>query len=617
MKLARVKIRNFRCYTDEVSFELGDLTSLIGKNDAGKSSILEALSIFFEEQKPDSDDAAKHGDRADMTITCEFADLPSSLILDATSRTTLAREQLLNSDCRLEIVRVFNGSLKTPTAKTFIRAMHPSAEGVNDLLKLKITELRTRLTTLGVPTQGVNQSVSAEIREAIRAHVEDLELTEQLIEVEQVGAKEIYTRIKEALPAFFLFKSDRSSTDQDGEAQDPMKAAVKIALEQERETLDKIALSVTAEVRELIKQTVARVADMAPEVARELLPTISEPKWDSVFKIALTGDTEIPLNKRGSGVRRLVLLGFLQAQAESRRLQTPDRGIIYAIEEPETSQHPDMQRALLDAMREIAEQDGYQVLVTTHTPMLGRLLPASSLHYIESAGEARTIHPPGEETLKKVAKALGVLPDHGVKVFVGVEGKHDENFLRAISATLSETEADIPNLAKLEDEGTVVFIPVGGSSAGLWVSKLEGLGIPEFHLFDRDFAPPQAPHYDAVAQAINSRSDAEAVHTGKAELENYLHPAAIQLERTDVQLGAVGDFENIPARVAQIIHDATSPETAWMDLEPEKQKKKESNTKHWLNKGAVAHMTADMLSERDPDDDLRTWLRRINSHVTR
>ena len=40
-------LKNFRCYKDEVSIDFNDITTLIGKNDIGKSTILEALEIFF------------------------------------------------------------------------------------------------------------------------------------------------------------------------------------------------------------------------------------------------------------------------------------------------------------------------------------------------------------------------------------------------------------------------------------------------------------------------------------------------------------------------------------------------------------------------------------------
>lgn len=42
--------------------------------------------------------------------------------------------------------------------------------------------------------------------------------------------------------------------------------------------------------------------------------------------------------------------------------------IIYAFEEPETSQHPTHQRMLLDSFIELSKKENCQILITTHTP---------------------------------------------------------------------------------------------------------------------------------------------------------------------------------------------------------------------------------------------------------
>ena len=46
MKISKLKIKNFHSYRSvEISFE--NLTAFIGRNDIGKSTILEALDVFF------------------------------------------------------------------------------------------------------------------------------------------------------------------------------------------------------------------------------------------------------------------------------------------------------------------------------------------------------------------------------------------------------------------------------------------------------------------------------------------------------------------------------------------------------------------------------------------
>ena len=49
MKLKSVVLEGFRSYRDRVSIDISDLTTIVGKNDHGKSTILEALEIFFNE----------------------------------------------------------------------------------------------------------------------------------------------------------------------------------------------------------------------------------------------------------------------------------------------------------------------------------------------------------------------------------------------------------------------------------------------------------------------------------------------------------------------------------------------------------------------------------------
>lgn len=149
MKIVSLTLENFRSYRNPVTLSFNDLTVLIGKNDIGKSSILEALDIFFENRKIDSDDvnieAKAIGETAKFTLI--FSNLPDEIDLDAGAKTNLIDEHLLNSEGLLEIKKDFT-SLAKP--KTFIICNHPSNENANDLLSLKIKDLQSRIKTLGI-----------------------------------------------------------------------------------------------------------------------------------------------------------------------------------------------------------------------------------------------------------------------------------------------------------------------------------------------------------------------------------------------------------------------------------------------------------------------------------
>ncbi|MFE4709280.1 AAA family ATPase [Paenibacillus sp. NPDC056722] len=138
-----------------------------------------------------------------------------------------------------------------------------------------------------------------------------------------------------------------------------------------------------------------------------------------LFKLSLTRDDQIPINKRGSGVRRLVLLNFFRAEVERKQAAAGASGVIYAIEEPETAQHPNNQKMLIEALLELSQTENCQVMIITHVPGLAGLLDVKNLRFIEkdAAGNRRITHH-DDAVYQRIADQLGVIPDQRVKVFV-------------------------------------------------------------------------------------------------------------------------------------------------------------------------------------------------------
>lgn len=621
MKLVQLKLENFRCFKDETCVKFEDITAIIGRNDVGKSTIMDALAIFFEEAKLDKDDACLAGDRKAVRLTCEFDDLPDTIILDAEYQTTLEAEYLVNGDGRLEIRKTYDGSLNTPkvlSVEAF--ALHPSANGVGNLMDLKRTDLLARAGELSIDLGDVDKRANAPIRAAIWAGAGDLALTERFVSLEKEGGKQVWTALAPNLPVFALFKSDRASTDQDNEAQDPLKAAIRDALQGVEAQLTTIQEHVEAEVRKIADATVRKIKEMDASLGETLNPVISTKKWETLFQTSITGDEGIPLNKRGSGVKRLVLLNFFRAKAEQALSERQTGSVIYAVEEPETSQHPRNQRMLMSALADLASTSGRQVVVTTHTPMLARSIPEDSLRFLELQEDGRRIvSDGGPDTNARIAKSLGVLPDHTVKLFVGVEGQNDISFLKGISRILRADGVQVPDLDALEVSGELIFFPFGGSNLAIWTTRLSPLNRPEFHIYDRDNPLPQAGKYDAYAAAVNARDGCVAVTTAKRELENYLHADAVADAYLDVGIrlplnGLFGAFDDVPTIVAQAVHAATSA-TPWPANDEGKCRKKVGKAKTHLNTHAVSRMTAARLAASDPQGEVLGWLGQIEQRL--
>ena len=406
MKIDSAKIKNFRGYRDETEIKLNDLTVFVGKNDIGKSTILEALDIFFNDgkgviklDKTDVNVKGRKEGNLDIEISVCFSELPEKKIIDSTVETSLQNEFMLNVDGQLEVIKRYkNGG----AAKIFIKAMHPTNNKCAELLLKKNGDLKKIIKSENIECE--NQTVNVNMRQAIwDKFTDDLQLDNIEIDVSKEDAKKIWEKLSNYLPVYSLFQSDRKNSDGDDEIQDPLKTAVKQILNDAelKATLSEVAAEVENKLKEVADRTLTKLREMDPAIAASLNPVIPSAeslKWQDVFKnVSISGDDDIPINKRGSGVKRLVLLNFFRAEAERHYQEQGNTGVIYAIEEPETSQHSDNQRVLIEAFKTLASASNTQVILTTHSSYIVKQLQFTDLRLIKE----------NEEGNKEI---LGVLP---------------------------------------------------------------------------------------------------------------------------------------------------------------------------------------------------------------
>lgn len=198
-----------------------------------------------------------------------------------------------------------------------------------------------------------------------------------------------------------------------------------------------------------------------------------------------------------------------------------------------------------------------------------------------------------------------------VRVLVVVEGQFDIQFLRRLSRILHADDPRLPDLIRLEQAGELIFVPIAGGNILAWTGRLAPLGIPEFHIYDRELPPETATRERAVEQ-VNRRYGCQAVLTLKRNLENYLHPDAI-LEARGIPL-RFGDFDDVPELAAQACYTQRAAGTAlgpWDEIPARMRKRLRDRAKHWLNTWAVDRMTLEKLAERDTAGDVQGWLESI------
>lgn len=283
MKLEKVILKNFRGYHGEHSIDINSLTALVGRNDVGKTTILDALGVFFEHKLCKYDVTDKCVDSIesdDVAVGCIFSGHEIPIVLDATSVTNLKDEFLLNSDGKLEIYRVFTKGKGTGSVQA--KCIAPTSKGAKLLLAKKNEELKTLAGTLGIVDADKRSNVS--LRQSIYKSTKDLKLKEIFIKLNSEEGKVICEKIFDKLPHFALFRADRPSTDEESEVQDPMKSAVQSALQKIQAQLEYIKDSVKENAIEVAENTIKHLHDISPNLAAGLIPKFKvEPKWENIL----------------------------------------------------------------------------------------------------------------------------------------------------------------------------------------------------------------------------------------------------------------------------------------------------------------------------------------------
>ncbi|MCR6655602.1 MAG: ATP-binding protein [Opitutus sp.] len=593
MKLRRIEIENFRGFSPGIEIEVDDFTALIGRNDIGKSSILAALTIFLEGDgiKMEPDDGCIRGNRDAVRISCEFEELPGKVILDDQFETSLADEYLLRANGRLRITKLYDCTKsKVGAPSIYIDATsHPVDAAGRSLLPLTLPELKKLAASNGVELEPGEAPVKAKVRRALVSRGAGFEFKSAQVPIGKNDSETLWTQLLKQLPLCALFVSDRSSSDKDREAQTPLAIAVEAALDEMQADLDALAAHVAQRVQSVADRTLAKLHEMNAELASALSASLRDkPKWRDLFKYTLSSNDGVPLDKRGSGVRRLVLLNFFRAEAERRAAAEGTRPVLYAIEEPETAQHPNHQKMLMQSLLEISAKGG-QVLVTTHAPGLAGEVPLANIRFIDKADDGRrvirSLSDGGADNLfELIADRLGMLPDNQVRVLVCVEGVNDVRFLKHVSHRLHQTDAALPDLSK---DPRYVFVPMRGANLRDVVNQhiFRNCRKPEFHLYDHDGTGTYA---DQIAE-VRARGDAStALQTQKRYIESYIHPASL-LRVKGVSV-AINDTDDYTSSLGNQLGE------------------KKSRVKAILCDEVAPAMTAIEIDERDGTGEIRTWL---------
>jgi len=536
MKISKIILENFRAYYSINEISLNNFNVFLGRNDQGKSSILEAIEIFLNDgkgivklQQDDLNVQAKNEGKDSFKICIVFRDFPDEIIIDATNPTKLKDEFLLNKENELEIWKTFK---KGKLSDTKIKCLHPANDDfLKNIMTNKIKDLQEFVKQKSISVSD-NRKLS-ELRKAIREYYKNrdgnLKSEEIEIPIDAEGLKDIWNKLKNFMPVYGLFHSDRKNVDQDDEIQDPLKLKIVEIFKREDilEKLGEIAFEIENEIKTIAENTIEKYKELSAEAAALIpnIPEVSSLKWKDTYKgLGFNTENDIPLNKRGSGFRRLVLLSSFLADVDTKDSDNSTH-VIYAIEEPETALHPDLQIKLVNALLELSKKDKYQIILTTHSPALIRLFDTDTINFVEQENGQVKVNEFDKTIADKIISTMGLLPSIG-KVVVCVEGENDRNFFLNINSSIPELKQLI-DLEEKEIAGLLCILPMDGSKLKHWIDQyaLKNTNVLEFHIYDRD----ADQKYKNSVDKVNNRPDgSKGVLTQFTEIENYVSQDIIE-----------------------------------------------------------------------------------------
>ena len=529
MRIVKIAIKNFRALKELPEVTFNKLPTIVGKNDAGKSSILHALDIFFEKRDLEpSDFYHRCREEDEVVITVSFIDLPSEIELEPNVKTKLERENLLSSDKTLKIIKRFK-NIKKPKPLNFLIVEDFEENDFQNLCSKKEKELIEigKKYKIDLPKSGASITNKWR-REVLRQQAVEKRLTKKDIEI--TPEEELFKKLWILLPTYILFCCDTSLNIDETQFQNQFQPIVDKVVTDNVTTKAEIEAKITegfanefGKILDKMKQYTDTVTYLDP------VPTF---QWNKLVKFDLkskdTTGANISLDKRGAGTRRLLMVAFFQYLTERTNLPQ-NRQYIFAIEEPETFLHPGLQRDLVEALLTLTEHE-QQVIITTHSPVFAGSVEIDDLLLMKKDEDIAIISQIPELDLEKVAEELGVDPRDklfGYNACIFVEGPEDIKFLESTAEVLKAAGYIDKDF---NDKKEIGFIIVGGDNLKHYIERktCSKLGLEFAILRDSNLDPSKGKNnIDPNILEWKRKTEEDGgifIITKKREIENYLHP---------------------------------------------------------------------------------------------
>jgi len=372
MHISKIYIKNYRGIKEE-TLKFNKYNTLVWKNDWGKSTIINAVKLFFNDDKVTKKDFnfylsepeniiikvvlwnVTENNLKPFLVSWEKEDGLEKIFWDYVS----GWEMLIEKEW------IFHETKEVPS-KVYINVNSFEWYLIHEMKSPKLKSVWATLSALP-PTDWSWDNSDLERRWCIHSKLLELwtnRISERLIKK--------HWDLKDFFPIIELLKADQSIETTTSDFKWTFTTEVKSIIKSEKESWrlstlkdieEKISTKIDEESKSIKKCMWEHISDLDELI---ITPSFSWEKWVETtdVKIKLKWDEQaIPLENKWSWYRRLFMVWRLRYLAEKKE----STNVIYLIEEPETFLHPSAQEEMLESLIWLSNTN--QIFITTHSPI--------------------------------------------------------------------------------------------------------------------------------------------------------------------------------------------------------------------------------------------------------
>jgi len=443
MRIRDVRVENFRSLRNVSLSDIGNLTILIGGNSSGKSNLLEALYLFFNEIDP-----SPQREIGPVSDYIWFNRIPRKPV-----RITITLG-LTKDELEELLPEKFSDTLKLNEGENVLSIVR-EIEGAPNAAVWKTTEVK--INNILIMKNGkfvfTSSSLTAEKKKRIGESI----------------LQNIHRKFKGAFKLINAARNVPSHQGQLGGRTSFIDPRILGELTKLGQSLDPSEEEKWIKIMEHVQEVSPQIRDMRI-MASQL--TIREHGSNRHFPISLMG----------GGHQEISALLYEIIKEEN---------CVYGIEEPELHLHPQLARQFFGALKKISQEK--QIFITTHSTIFVDQSDLTNTWIVKKEkGETKITRIKEAKALRNVLWELGVRPSDVfyADVLIFVEGP-TEKIVFPILARKIGINLDIPGIS---------FIPIYGKSCGryhlkVWTEAVKNVQIPFFMIFDKD-AVDEAKEYE-------------------------------------------------------------------------------------------------------------------------